>query len=525
MEQIDQWGKPIAALELISVPADGGTATSIAFAAQDSYPQFTNDNRIVVTESIKKSLMKQEHSLVSMRLDGTDKHTLLVLHGKEIWGADFSPSVQILLSPDQTKALAVYRSQLYLFDVPHIGGDPPTIDLNSPAVAVHRLTNLGADFAGWADNGNTIAWSLGASYFRIPLNVADEGIAERPGDAAKASEHPDGNLSEAARSFHPQELHVSVQAARYAPSGTIVLKGAKIATMRGDEVLSAGDIVVRDNRIVSVGPSGSVPVPAGAKVINVSGKTIVPGFIDTHAHWFNIRRGVLDTGNWDFLASLAYGITAGRDPQTFTNDIFAYQDLVDTGEIIGPRAYSTGPGIFWVNDFHSEEEAEEVIRRYKEYYRTNTVKSYLVGNRKQREFLVEASDKLHMMPTTEGAADLALDMTHAIDGFSGAEHQFPMALHQDLVDLVAKSGIYYDPTFIIAYGGPGSENYYFATSGVHDDPKVRRFIPHNVIDTKATRFTWYRKDEYAYSTFAKSADDIMKAAAKSAWVATANFRA
>jgi Tol biopolymer transport system component len=514
MEQIDQWGKPIAALELISVPTDGGTATSIAFAAQDSYPQFTNDNRIVVTESIKKSLMKQEYSLVSMRLDGTDKHTLLVLHGKEIWGADFSPSVQILLSPDQTKALAVYRSQLYLFDVPHIGGDAPTIDLNSPAVAVHRLTNLGADFAGWADNGNTIAWSLGASYFRLPLKVADEGIAERPGDLAKAAGHPDGNLSEAARSFHPEELHVSVQAARYAPSGTIVLKGAKIITMRGDEVLSAGDIVVRDNRIISVGPSGSLAVPAGAKVINVSGKTIVPGFIDTHAHWFNIRRGVLDTENWNFLASLTYGITSGRDPQTFTNDIFAYQDLVDTGEIIGPRAYSTGPGIFWVNDFHSEEEAEEVIKRYKDYYRTNTVKSYLVGNRKQREFVVEASDKLHMMPTTEGAADLALDMTHAIDGFSGAEHQFPMAIHQDLVDLVAKSGIYYDPTFIIAYGGPGSENYYFATSGVHDDPKVRRFIPHNVIDTKATRFTWYRRDEYAYSDFARSADDIMKAGGK-----------
>jgi len=514
MEQLDQWGKPIAALELVSVPADGGAAASIAFAAQDSYPQFTDDNRIVVTESHDKTVMKHEYSLVSMRLDGTDKHTLLVLKGKDIWGADFSPNVQIVLSPDQKRALAVYRSQLYLFDIPHIGGDAPIIDLNSPSVSVRRLTNLGADFAGWADSGNTIMWSLGSSYFRLPLKVADDGIAERPGDTAKIAEQSDGNLPDAARGFHPQEVHVNVQAARYTPSGTIVLKGAKIVTMRDDEVLGAGDIVIRDNRIVSVGPSGSAPVPAGAKVIDVSGKTIVPGFIDVHAHWFNIRRGVLDTENWDFLASLAYGITAGRDPQTFTNDIFAYQDLVDTGEIIGPRAYSTGPGIFWVNDFHSEKEAEEVVKRYKEYYRTNTVKSYLVGNRKQREFVIEASDKLHMMPTTEGAADLALDMTHAIDGFSGAEHQFPMVLHQDLVDLVAKSGIYYDPTFIIAYGGPGSENHYFATSGVHDDLKVRRFIPHDVIDAKATRFTWYRRDEYAYSTFAKSADDIIKAGGK-----------
>jgi imidazolonepropionase-like amidohydrolase len=293
-----------------------------------------------------------------------------------------------------------------------------------------------------------------------------------------------------------------------------LLKGARIITMHGDQVMDSGDILIHDNRIAAVGATGSIPLPAGATTIDLTGKTVVPGFIDMHPHWTNIRRGVLDMQNWDFLTTLAYGVTAGRDPQTFTNDIFAYQDLVDTGDILGPRAYSTGPGIFWVNDFHSEEEAEEVIRRYKDYYRTETIKSYLVGNRKQREYMVEASQKLHMMPTTEGAADLALDITHVIDGFSGAEHQFPMALHQDLVDLVAKSGVYYDPTYIIGYGGPASENYYFETTDIHNDPKVRHFVPHNVVDAKTTRITWYRPDEYAYSDFAKSANAIVKAGGK-----------
>ena len=515
MEQESQWGVPMNGLEIVSIPADGGPATTISASAHYSFPQFTEDRtRIVVTESHKRAALLSEYSLVSMRLDGTDKHTLLVLTGKDIWGAEFSPNVQILLSPNQRKALAVFRSQLYLFDVPRIGGDAPTVDLSSPSTAVYRLTNVGADFASWADGGNTIAWTLGASYFSLPLAVADAGIAERPAGTTPAPNAPEGYLPDAARSFHPEEVHVSVKVPRYTPSGTIVLKGAKIITMRGDEVLPSGDILIRDNRIVSVGPSGSIAVPAEAKIVDVSGKTIVPGFIDVHAHWFNIRRNVLDTQNWDFLASFAYGITAGRDPQTFTNDTFVYQDLVDAGEIIGPRAYSTGPGIFYVNDFHSEQEAEDVILRYRDYYRTNTVKSYLVGNRKQREFVVEASNKLHMMPTTEGAADLALDMTHVIDGYSGAEHQFPMVIYQDLVDLVAKSGVYYDPTFIIDYGGPGSENYYFATTDVHDNPKVRRFIPHDVIDSKGTRFTWYRKDEYAYPTFAKSANEIVKAGGK-----------
>ena len=514
MEQESQWGVPVSGLVVVSIPANGGAATTISSSAHYSFPQFSGDgSRLLVTESHKRAALLSEYSLVSMRLDGTDKRTLLVLTGKDIWGAEFSPNVQILLSPDQSKALAVFRSQLYLFDVPQTGGDAPVIDLSSPSTAVHRLTNVGADFASWADGGNTITWTLGASYFRLPLAAADAGIAEHPADPSSANAL-EGNLPDAARSFHPEEVHVSVKAPRSTPNGTIVLKGAKIITMHGDEVLARGDILIRDNRIVSVGPSGSVAVPAGATVVDVSGKTIIPGFIDVHAHWFNIRRGILDTQNWDFLASLAYGITAGRDPQTFTNDTFAYQDLVDTGEIIGPRAYSTGPGIFYVNDFQSEQEAEDVIRRYRDYYRTNMVKSYMVGNRKQREFVTEASNKLHIMPTTEGAADLALDMTHVIDGYSGAEHQFPMVIYQDLVDLVAKSGIYYDPTFIIDYGGPGSENYYFETTQIHDNPKVRRFIPHAVIDSKATRLTWYRKDEYAYPAFAKSANEIVKAGGK-----------
>jgi Tol biopolymer transport system component/imidazolonepropionase-like amidohydrolase len=515
MDQMEQWGRPIEPLELVSVPSTPGPASTVAFAEHYAFPQFAgSSDRIFVTEAHKTSLLQHEYSLVSMRLDGTDRHTLLILKGENIWGADFSPDVQILIAPDRKDALAVYRSQLYLFDLPQIGGEAPTIDLSSPSVAIRRLTDVGADFGSWADGGKTIAWSLGSSYFRLPREVVESELAKSPASPSNTQSAEQGNTPEAAKRFHPQQAQVDLRVARYVPRGTVVLKGAKVVTMRGDEILPAGDIVVRDNRILSVRPTGSEKLPTGATVIDVAGKIIVPGLIDVHDHWFNIRRGVLDPQNWDFLASLAYGITTGRDPQTFTTDTFAYQDLVDAGEIIGPRAYSTGPGIFWVSNFHSEEEAEDVIRRYKDYYRTNTIKSYMVGNRGQREFVIEASNKLHIMPTTEGASDLALDMTHVIDGFSGAEHEFPIALHDDLVQLVAKSGIYYDPTFIIGYGGPASENYYFETTDVHDDLKVNHFIPHNLIDAKTTRLTWYRADEYAYPSFAKSAAQIAAAGGK-----------
>jgi len=88
--------------------------------------------------------------------------------------------------------------------------------------------------------------------------------------------------------------------------------------MRGDEVIPAADIVVQDNRVAAVGAKGSLDIPQGAKVIDLAGATVVPGFVDLHPHWLEIRRGVLDMQNWNFLANLAYGVTTGRDPQTDT---------------------------------------------------------------------------------------------------------------------------------------------------------------------------------------------------------------
>src|SRR5262249_9918446 len=195
-----------------------------------------------------------------------------------------------------------------------------------------------------------------------------------------------------------QEIAINLEVPRKTPKGTIVLRGATVITMKGDQVLKDADVVIEDNRIKSVGTRGSVP--SGAKVFDVKGKTITPGFIDTHAHWFEIKRGILDTQNWAFLANLAYGVTAGLDVQTGSNDMFAYQDLVDTGDILGQRAFSTGPGVFSDNNFQSMEEVKGVLTKYRDYYGTHNIKSYLVGTRKQRQYMVQASKELGMMPTT-----------------------------------------------------------------------------------------------------------------------------
>ena len=80
-------------------------------------------------------------------------------------------------------------------------------------------------------------------------------------------------------------------------------------------------------------------------MIDVSGKTIIPGFVDVHAHMWP-PRDVHQTQVWQYLANLAYGVTTTRDPQAATTDVYAYADLVETGEILGPRVFTTGPGVF-----------------------------------------------------------------------------------------------------------------------------------------------------------------------------------
>ena len=63
----------------------------------------------------------------------------------------------------------------------------------------------------------------------------------------------------------------------------------------------------------------------------------------------------------------------------------------------------------------------------------------------------------------------------------------------------------------MAYGGPFGETYFFTTTDIHDDPKIRRFIPHEVLDAKVRRSAWFHKDEHVFPKIAASAAKIVKA--------------
>ncbi len=509
--------------DLIWLPAEGGDVQLIVPSRGLGSPHFGPERDRIYFYS--------REGLISMRYDGSDRRTHLKVTGRQRRGGRPSPAQAALISPDGRRVLAKASHQLFLLPLPPTGGKAPAVNLFSPSIPVKKITDIGADAFDWADGGQTLTWSVGATFFRRPLDSIsfapdpkEEQTGEGEGEDTEGEEEeaPEGEGEKTDKEKEPKKpleeqesvesFEIVLEFPRHTPQGTVVLRGATVITMNGDEVIENGDVVVRDNRIVSVGARGSVEIPAGSRPVDVRGKYIVPGFIDTHAHYEVRTEGVFELHNWSFLANLAYGVTTGLDVQTSTNDYLSYQDMIEAGRMIGPRAYSTGPGVFSDTDFQSAESALFTLEKYKKFYRNHNLKSYLVGNRKQRQWVVEAAKQLELTVTTEGALDLKLDMTHAIDGFGGNEHSLPiMPLYRDVVELFARSGTSYTPTLLVLYGGPWAENYFYQTTEVHDDFKLNRFVPHNEIDRQSRRRPWFREDEHAFPKAAAQAAKIQRA--------------
>ena len=68
--------------------------------------------------------------------------------------------------------------------------------------------------------------------------------------------------------------------------------------------------------------------------------------------------------------------------------MITYEDELDAGDLLGPRSWSTGPGVFSGENFRSLEHARAVLKRYSDYYDTKTIKQYVAGNREQRQWII-----------------------------------------------------------------------------------------------------------------------------------------
>jgi imidazolonepropionase-like amidohydrolase/Tol biopolymer transport system component len=512
---------------------DGSDGTLIARAVGRQKPHFSRDTTRIYLSST-------QNGLVSIRWDGTDEQRHLRVTGPaapqggddhdlselesprtpEEPGSPGPPAALTLMSPRGDVALAQINQDFYTVVVPPRGvtAAVSVADTNAAIVPVKKLTDIGGQFPAWSGDGSKVHWSIGNAHVIYDLDSA------RVRDALIRASRRDSSITDSMRPrpYLPQERRVLLQATRDLPSGTVVLRNARIITMKGDEVIPSGDIVVTNNRIVAVGAAGSVAVPAGATSMDMVGATIMPGFVDTHAHLRAERGTIHETQPWAYLANLAYGVTTTRDPQTATTDVLTYQDMVEAGQIIGPRIYSTGPGIFDQDQIRDQEHARSMLKRYSSYYDTKTIKMYVAGVRQTRQWIIKAAREQQLMPTTEGSLDVKLNLTETLDGYPGLEHSMGITpLAKDVTGLMAWSNRTYTPTLLVNYGGPWGENWFYTKENPYGDVKLQRFTAYEELAQKTRRRMatlpggstaggWFRDEEYVFPKLAADATSILR---------------
>ncbi|MBO3696807.1 amidohydrolase family protein [Roseivirga sp. E12] len=502
--------------DLIWISADGSKNNFISYTNGRSNPHFVKSSDRIYLSSFR--------GLTSIRWDGTDEKAHVQVRGKAAAGSSNAPRASwIQMAREGDQALAAVGTNLYVVTVPQVSAEAPTISVanaKNAAFPSRELTDIGGQFPAWSWDNNTVHWAVGNAHVMYSLTDAkafdeqkaadDKAKKDAPKDK-KDDDKGEEKKEDKPKNYEPTERRIEVKADRDIPKGTILLKNARLLTMKNNEVLEDTDILIENNRIKQIGKN----IQAGrrVKVMDMTGKTIVPGFVDTHSHFrhpVNLHRGQF----WPYLTNLAFGVTSTRDPQTATTDVLTYGDLVDAGKLIGPRIYSTGPGIFSSENVSSLEHARKVMKRYSAYYNTKTIKMYGAGNRQQRQWIIQAAHEQNIMPTTEGGLDFKNNLTQVIDGYPGHEHSFPIfPLYKDVIDLVAFSRTVYTPTLLVAYGGPWTENYFYATENPHGDAKLTHFMPHSNLDSRTRRRNagWFMEEEYVHVEQSGFAKDLVEA--------------
>jgi imidazolonepropionase-like amidohydrolase len=145
-------------------------------------------------------------------------------------------------------------------------------------------------------------------------------------------------------------------APRTAGDSVVAFVGATVIDGNGGPAVPNATILVRGQRIVQVGPSASVTVPKGARVIDAKGKFATPGFIDTNVHISLYNNGesmvryedrftdlVIETAQ----VELKHGITTVRDSYGALLPLIAVRDSINHGKILGPRVLVAGNIVGW----------------------------------------------------------------------------------------------------------------------------------------------------------------------------------
>lgn len=454
-----------------------------------SEPHFAGDNsRVYFTTGVPADYPEQQ--LVSVNLNGEDRQ-------EHLYGAD--QVAEFRLSPDKKWVAFTYQFNAYVMPYTDTG-KRENIGPMATTLPVKKISSRAGEFLNWSADSKSVSWYNGPIFYERSLKDAFSFV-----DGAPEKLPPP--VSEG--------INLSFMQKSDKPSGYKALVGGTVVTMldakNQQEVIENGVVVIQDNRIFEVGKVGQVKIPSGATVIDTKGKTIIPGLIDAHAHGSQGSNQIIPRQNWAMYSALSFGVTTIHDPSNDTAQIFSASEMQRAGMIVAPRIYSTGTILYGAESLGAKaiinnyEDAEFHLQRMKDSGAIS-VKSYNQPARSQRQQIIAAAKKLGMMVVPEGGGKFHQNITMLIDGHTGLEHSLPIAKgYSDLTQLWAATKFGYTPTFIVSYGGLMGEEYFYDRTEVWKNPRLLRFVPHEILDSRAIRRPTAPDDQYNHFEVAKYA--------------------
>ncbi len=463
--------------DLVRLPAQGGAETDIMVVPERGQlrPSVGNDGRLYYT--IPKSLGAAGYGVevASIRVDGTDRRVLAhVRHADEA-----------VVSPDGQWVAFKQGNNVYLAPIP-IGGagqQTPLIAKSGGTFNAKPLSTTGGLYPRWR-NSTTLDFASADRFFAHHVTTGRTDTAV-----------------------------VKLTANRALPNGTIALTGARIVTLDGRRVIDRGTVVVRNGRISCVGECATSGVD---RVVDAAGKTIIPGWIDTHAHHHREHLSMMPRQDFETAIYLAYGVTTTNDPAPTSTAAFPTAELIEAGITVGPRVFNVGeplragdsPG---TNDVSSLAVALNEVKR-RQSWGALMLKQYLQPTRRQRQWSVEAARQLGIRMTAEGSMDLNHKIGMVFDGHTGGEHVTVHApLYADLTTLFAKARYVYAHTPLVSGYGAWNEEYFWQESPVWLDPKQQRWLPWRQLIPHTRRFVMRPETDYSKDIVAQQIADLVAA--------------
>jgi Tol biopolymer transport system component len=348
------------------------------------------------------------------------------------------------------------------------------------------------------------------------VRVGEDGGAYHRWREAQVLEFVTGNdyVTYDVRSRKRTVVPIDLRVPRNVPTGSIALTHARVVTMEKDHILEDAAIVVDGGRIACV---GACDTSHAQRVLDVRGKTIIPGLFDVHAHNSIELSDVIPAHRPDSAAYLAYGVTTTLDPQAMSTSSFPVAEMTEAGLIRGPRIFSTGEllvskgaafgNVLEIQSF--EDAVHHVSRRAK--WGAIAIKNFRQSRRDQTQKVVEAARLGRVTVTGEGGP-LYFDIGLAMDGQTGWEHYIAdLPIYRDVSTFLGQAGVTYSPTALVAGHGMGSVEYFRPRTNLLDDEKYLRFMPRADVVAATQRQKTLPLDVFSFPIIAEGLKDVIRA--------------